>query len=422
MATQAKPSWASDDLAVRFRAVRALSRAIATPLSDADAAIQPMPDASPAKWHLAHTTWFFETFVLRDHVPGYRLFDERWAYLFNSYYEGEGERHPRARRGIISRPSLFDVLAYRVHVDRCLTEAIPVLPVVAAELVELGLNHEQQHQELMLMDLTAAFAENPLLPALWPAGDPPPPPPIPTLEGVRGQAGIVEIGHRGGGFAFDCEAPRHQVLLRPHELADRPVTNGEWLRFIEEEGYARPELWLSDGWAWVLENRIAAPLYWRRTDDGWARFALDGLQPLSHAEPVCHISYFEADAFARWAKARLPTEAEWEAAAAALDPAGGNQLDSAGAVRPLPAPEGRGLRQMFGDVWEWTMSAFLPYPGFVPSQGTVGEYNGKFMSGQFVLKGGSCATPRGHVRASYRNFFYPHQRWHYSGLRLARDL
>jgi ergothioneine biosynthesis protein EgtB len=422
MATQAKPGWASDDLAVRFQAVRALSRDIAAPLSDADATIQPMPDASPAKWHLAHTTWFFETFVLRDHVPSYRAFDSRWAYLFNSYYEGEGERHPRASRGMISRPSLIEVLACRDHIDRALADALPLLPPPALALVELGLNHEQQHQELMLMDLTATFAENPLLPALWPARPSAQPSLAPPLGGVRGQSGIVEIGHRGDGFAFDCEQPRHPTLLRPHELADRLVTNGEWLRFMEEGGYARADLWLSDGWAWVQANRVEAPLYWRRGEEGWNRFVLDGLHPLNPAEPVCHISYYEADAFARWAKARLPTEAEWEAAAASLDPAGGNQLDEAGPARPQPAPSGAGLRQMFGDVWEWTMSAFLPYPGFQPAEGTVGEYNGKFMCNQFVLRGGSCATPRGHVRASYRNFFYPHQRWQFAGLRLARDL
>jgi ergothioneine biosynthesis protein EgtB len=422
MATQAQPA-PSSDLAVRFKAVRALSREIAAPLSDADATIQPMPDASPAKWHLAHTTWFFETFVLRDHLPSYRVHDERWAYLFNSYYEGEGDRHERPRRGMLSRPTLEEVLAYRFHVEAALLEGLPDLSEDAAALVELGLNHEQQHQELMLMDLTATFAENPLLPALWPLQPSPP-----TAAGERafvpGRIGIVEIGHDGSGFAFDSEGPRHPVLLHPHELADRLVTNGEWLSFIEDGGYSRAELWLSDGWAWVQESRIEAPLYWRRNDGTWSRFGLDGVQPLNPADPVCHISYYEADAFARWSGARLPTEAEWEAAAESLDPDGGNQFDVAGAVRPRPA--GRGaqdrLRQMFGDVWEWTMSAFLPYPGFRPAEGTVGEYNGKFMSGQFVLRGGSCATPRGHMRASYRNFFYPHQRWHYAGLRLARDL
>ncbi len=421
MATQARPG-SNDDLAARFQTVRALSRGIAAPLSDADATIQPMPDASPAKWHLAHTTWFFETFVLRDHVPAYRVDDDRWAYLFNSYYEGEGARHERPRRGMLSRPTLDEVLAYRARVEAALLGALPALGEEAAALVELGLHHEQQHQELMLMDLTATFAENPLLPALWPAEPLPPAAEPPPCGWVRGGTGIVELGDDGPDFAFDCEGPRHPVLLHPHELADRLVTNGEWLGFIADGGYARAELWLSDGWSWVRENAVEAPLYWRDTDGGWSRFGLDGLQPLNRAEPVCHISYYEADAFARWAGARLPTEAEWEAAAASLDPHGGNQLDRAGPVRPRPAKDGSDLRQLFGDVWEWTMSAFLPYPGFRPAEGTVGEYNGKFMAGQFVLRGGSAATPRGHMRASYRNFFYPHQRWQYAGLRLARDL
>ncbi len=420
MATQADTPPAAS-LARRYRAVRALSEAIAAPLSDADATLQPMPDASPAKWHLAHTTWFFETFVLRDHVPGHNLYDESWAYLFNSYYEGEGERHPRAKRGMLSRPGLDEILAWRAYVDKAVAAALPKLPEAALNLVELGLNHEQQHQELMLMDLTAAFAENPLRPALWPAAPPSPAPLAPAMEWVEGGAGLVEIGHDGSGFAFDCEGPRHRALLHPHALADRLVTNSEWLAFIEEGGYARPEFWMADGWAWAAENRIEAPLYWSRSDGGWSRFALDGARPLAPAEPVCHISWYEADAFARWAGARLPREEEWEAAATRLDPADGNQLDSAGPVRPRPAA-GTGLRQMFGDLWEWTMSAYSPWPGYRPQEGTVGEYNGKFMCNQFVLRGGSCATPRGHVRAGYRNFFYPHQRWMFSGLRLARDL
>ena len=416
MATQARPQT-SDSLAGRYRAVRRLSLDIAAPLSEADACLQPMPDASPAKWHLAHTTWFFETFLLRDHLPAYRLHDESWAYLFNSYYEGEGARHPRPKRGLISRPSLEEVRAWRAAVDATLLDALDDLP---AELILLGLNHEQQHQELMLMDLTAAFAENPLHPALWPAASRAPsasPRPVRWIEGAQG---LAEIGHDGGNFAFDCEGPRHQVFLHPHKLADRLVTNGEWLGFIADGGYADPLLWLSDGWAWVREHGIEAPLYWRNGEAGWSRFSLDGLRPLDPAEPVCHISYYEADAFARWAGARLPTEAEWEVAARGLDPDSGNQLDAAGPPRPLAAG-GEGLKQMFGDVWEWTGSAFLPYPGFAPAPGAVGEYNGKFMCSQMVLRGGCCATPRGHVRASYRNFFYPHQRWMFSGLRLARD-
>jgi ergothioneine biosynthesis protein EgtB len=403
----------------RFRAVRALSVAIAAPLSDADATVQPMPDASPAKWHLAHTSWFLETFVLRDHVLGYRPFDPRFAYLFNSYYEGEGERHPRPKRGMLSRPSLDEILAWRAHVDDAVASALPTLPRQALAFVELGLNHEQQHQELMLMDMLATFAENPLRPAVWPLEAESPSPATRDLGWIDGREGIVQIGHDGAGFAFDNEGPRHRVFLQRHALADRVVTNGEWLGFIADGGYGDPRLWLADGWAWVQQNGVEAPLYWLREDEGWARFGLDGVAPLDPAEPVCHISYYEADAFARWAGARLPTEAEWEAAAAAQDPLGGNQLDEAGPVRARPAMAGDA--GLFGDVWEWTSSAYLPYPGYAPPEGTVGEYNGKFMCSQMVLRGGSCATPRGHVRATYRNFFYPHQRWMFSGLRLARS-
>jgi ergothioneine biosynthesis protein EgtB len=417
MATNIRTGDAQDP-ASSFRAVRALSRSIAAPLSDADATIQPMPDASPAKWHLAHTSWFFETFVLRDHVPGYRAFDERWAYLFNSYYEGEGERHPRPRRGMLSRPSLDQVLAYREHVEEATAQALPFLPPRALELVALGLNHEQQHQELMLMDMLATFAANPLLPAVWEAEDGVSQRDPRPAGWISGHEGIVAIGHQGEGFAFDCEGPRHRVFLQRHRLADRLVTNSDWLGFMADGGYCDPRLWLADGWDWVRREGIEAPLYWLRGDGGWRRFGLDGVREVAPAEPVCHISYYEADAFARWAGARLPTEAEWEAAARAFDACEGNQLDCAGPARPRPVAAGA---QFFGDVWEWTGSAYLPYPGFAPPEGAVGEYNGKFMCSQMVLRGGSCATPRGHVRASYRNFFYPHQRWMFSGLRLARS-
>ena len=418
MATQAK-TRTDASLGQSYETVRRLSLDLAAPLSDADATLQPMPDASPAKWHLAHTTWFFETFVLRDHLPEYRLFDARWAFLFNSYYEGEGARQPRPRRGMLSRPSLDEIRAYRAHVDAALAASIDRLP---ADLIVLGLHHEQQHQELMLMDMLAAFAENPLRPAIWPAAAAAPAAPAAEpLRWVARAGGLVEVGDAGVGFAFDCERPRHQALLHPHALADRPVTNGEWLGFIAAAGYREPTLWLSDGWAWVQQEGIAAPLYWARQGEEWFRFGLDGFRPVDPAEPVTHISYYEADAFARWAGARLPTEQEWEAAAAGCEASDGHQLDEAGPARPRPAPPGDGLRDLFGNVWEWTASAFLPYPGFRPAEGTVGEYNGKFMSSQMVLRGGSCATPRGHVRASYRNFFYPHQRWMFSGLRLARD-
>ena len=398
-------------LAERLAATRALSLALANPLSDADATIQPHPDASPAKWHLAHTTWFFETFVLRDHVADYRVHDGRWPFLFNSYYEGEGERHPRARRGMISRPSLDEVRGWRAHVDEALDRALPRLPPAALELVALGIQHEQQHQELFLTDILATFAENPLEPAY---GE------LPSaaclamepLTWLPGREGIVEVGAGPDEFAFDCERPRHRTLLHPHAIAHRPVTNGEWQEFIAGGGYRTPALWLSEGWDWVRREHIAAPLYWH--EDGTA-FTLGGRRELDRAAPVAHVSYYEADAFARWAGARLPTEADWEEFAAAADPTGGHQLDRAGPV--IPQVGGA----VFGDVWNWTASAFLPYPGFVPAAGTVGEYNGKFMCGQFVLKGASCATPRGHSRASYRNFFPPAARWQFSGVRLARD-
>ncbi|MFT3965402.1 MAG: ergothioneine biosynthesis protein EgtB [Sphingobium sp.] len=412
------------DLIGRFEAVRALSLSLTANLSDADATAQSMPDASPAKWHLAHTTWFFETFVLRDHVPGYRAFDDRFAFLFNSYYEAEGPRHDRPRRGLLTRPSLDDVLAYRGHVDAVMFNALPLLTPEARTLVDLGLHHEQQHQELLLTDILHLFAQNPLQPGLWPRGQrelvagPGP------MAWVEGRSGLVEIGHAGGGFAFDCEGPRHKIHLAPHALADRLVTNGDWINFMESGGYRDPAHWLSDGWTWVRTQEVEAPLYWLADGaGGWTRFTLSGREPVNPAEPVTHISLYEADAFASWAGARLPTEAEWEAAAAPLPPDSGTFLDRAGPCRPTVARDGEdGLRQMFGDVWEWTGSAYRPYPGFHAASGAVGEYNGKFMSGQFVLRGGSCATPRGHTRSSYRNFFYPHQRWQFTGLRLAKDL
>lgn len=421
MKTEHEPARASAMLGERFRRVRALSVALVEPLSDADATIQSMDDASPAKWHLAHTSWFFETFVLRDHVPGYRLFDAHWPFLFNSYYEAEGARHARPRRGMLSRPSLDDVLLYRTAVDAALIEALPDLPAEAAALVELGCQHEQQHQELLLTDILHHFSVNPLECAVW-TGERKGPVAMPDPLGwIEGRTGIVEIGvnAESGSFAFDCEGPRHQQLLHPHAIADRTVTNGEWAAFIADGGYRDPRLWLSDGWAWVQREAIEAPLYWRSDGQHWTRFGLGGRRPLDPAAPVTHVSFFEADAYASWAGARLPTEFEWESAAAGEDPAGGNQLDAPGPIEPRPSSGGPAF---FGDVWEWTGSAYRPYPGFAAVEGAVGEYNGKFMSGQFVLRGGSCATPRGHARASYRNFFYPHQRWQFTGVRLAKDL
>ena len=426
MATLARPQPVSD-LASRLFATRRLTLDLAAPLSDADAAIQPFPDASPAKWHLAHTTWFFETFVLRDHLPGYRPFDERFAYLFNSYYEGEGERHPRPRRGMLSRPSLDEVRSYRASVDEALRRALPELSPSALELVELGINHEQQHEELFLTDILATFAENPLDPAYAPFRHCEEPEATRQSskdketgllrsarndDWIEGCTGVVEIGASDDRFAFDSERPRHRVFHEPHAIVSGRVTNQQWREFIADGGYSTPTLWLSDGWAWAQQGGISAPLYWR--EDG-TEFTLGGRREIDWAAPVAHVSCYEADAFARWAGARLPTEAEWESFATSADPNLGNQLDQAGAVAPRP---GGGL---FGDVWEWTMSAFAPYPGFAPAEGAVGEYNGKFMSGQLVLKGASCATPRGHSRASYRNFFPPDARWQFTGLRLARD-
>ena len=398
------------DLADRLAATRRLSLDLAAPLSEADANLQPFADASPAKWHLAHTTWFFETFVLRDHTPGYRPFDERFHFLFNSYYEGEGERHARPRRGMLSRPSLAEVRDWRAHVDEALAKAMPGLPAAALELVELGIHHEQQHQELLLTDLLAGLAENPLEPAY---GELPPPAcfAVEPLNWLPGREGKVSVG-ADEGFSFDAERPPHDVLLSPHAIAARPVANREWAEFIADGGYRTATLWLSDGWDWVQREKIEAPLYWH--GDG-SMFTLGGRREIDGAAPVAHVSFYEADAFARWAGARLPTEAEWEDFASSADPWLGHQLDAAGPVVPKA---GGGL---FGDVWQWTMSAFLPYPGFKTAEGAVGEYNGKFMSGQMVLKGASCATPRGHSRASYRNFFPPSARWQFTGVRLARD-
>jgi ergothioneine biosynthesis protein EgtB len=398
-------------LADRYSATRRLTLDLAAPLSDADATVQPFPDASPAKWHLAHTSWFFEAFILRDRVRGYALFDERYPYLFNSYYEGEGDRHPRPKRGMLSRPTLDEIRDYRAHVDDVLLKALPGFGPAELELVELGINHEQQHQELFLTDILATFAESPLNPAY---GELPKPACFATEPPSfhRGVEGIVEIGAPESGFAFDCERPRHRVFLAAHEIANRRVTNGEWREFVREGGYETASLWLSDGWDWVRRERIRGPLYWR--EDG-TEFTLGGLREIDWSAHVAHVSYVEADAFARWAGARLPSEAEWESFALSADPAIGNQLDRAGAVVPTP---GGG---MFGDVWEWTGSAFSAYSGFAPAEGAVGEYNGKFMSGQLVLKGASCATPRGHSRPSYRNFFPPTARWQFTGLRLARD-
>ncbi|MGB3469754.1 MAG: ergothioneine biosynthesis protein EgtB [Erythrobacter sp.] len=406
-------------LRARFAATRALSEALIEPLSEADACLQSMADASPAKWHLAHTTWFWETFLLRDHKPGYTLFDERYPFLFNSYYEAEGARHARAARGMLSRPSVSEILEWRGAVDAAME---PLLGDPAhIDLIELGIAHEQQHIELLLTDIKHALFQNPIGPAMWEGAAPKLAEPSAAMQWHSHPGGVALIGREKTGFAFDNEGPRHRVLLEPFSLSDRLVTNGEWAQFIADGGYENASLWLADGWAWVNQHGITAPLYWREDE----HFTHYGWQARDPNAPVTHISHFEAGAFATWAGARLPTEFEWEAnargqdvegSAQAHDASGGNQFD--GAAPPLPI----GGRSLFGDVWQFTSSAYLPYPRFRVADGAVGEYNGKFMSGQCVLKGASCATVRGHSRPSYRNFFYPHQRWQFTGLRLAKDV
>jgi ergothioneine biosynthesis protein EgtB len=414
---------AADSTRQRFAKIRSISVGLVENLSDGDTTAQSMPDASPAKWHLAHTTWFFESFVLSQFVPHYRPYNACFPALFNSYYEAKGTRIARGARGSITRPSLQEILEYRLYVDTAVLRALDGSPPSVRELVELGCHHEQQHQELLLTDLLHLFSQNPLETIFRPPMDRPADAAPMPLRWVQGVQGAVQIGHDESGFSFDCERPRHTAWLSPHALADRLVTNAEWLQFIEDCGYRRAELWLSDGWAWVRDNGIHAPLYWRLRDSlEWKQFGLDGLRPLEMSAPVCHVSYYEAEAFARWMGARLPTEGEWESAADRANLTEAVALDAFRAVRPRPADGRERVRQLYGDAWQWTGSAFLPYPGFRAAPGAIGEYNGKFMSNQFVLKGGSCATPKGHVRASYRNFFYPHQRWQFTGVRLAKDL
>ncbi|VTU24972.1 Iron(II)-dependent oxidoreductase EgtB [Variovorax sp. PBL-H6] len=410
----AKP--AADDLRDRFQAVRAHSLALAAPLSAEDQCIQSMPDASPTKWHLAHTTWFFETVLLQPHAEGYRVFDVAFAYLFNSYYEALGPRHPRPHRGLLTRPSLDQVHAYRRHVDEGVhalllrSEGAPNWDAIVA-IIELGLNHEQQHQELILTDILHALSCNPLLPAYRAV----PVPALrlasvaPAMRWLSRPGGTIEVGHADGGFCFDNETPRHAALLQPYAIADRLVNCGEYAQFIADGGYQRPELWLSDGWAAVQAQGWRHPAYWLAADDprlahpgttaGWQVFGLQGVRPMEPEAPVSQLSFYEAAAYAEWAGARLPTEFEWEA-----------------------AHDAPGISQMSGHVWQWTRSSYDPYPGFRPLSGVAAEYNGKFMVGQLVLRGGSVATPEGHSRPSYRNFFPPAARWQFSGLRLAKDL
>ncbi|MDM0030779.1 ergothioneine biosynthesis protein EgtB [Variovorax sp. J22P271] len=406
---------AAEALRELFQAVRAHSLELAAPLSAEDQCIQSMPDASPTKWHLAHTTWFFETVLLQPHASGYRAFDARFHYLFNSYYEALGPRHPRPQRGLLTRPSLDEVHQYRRHVDRAVLDLLggagEAVWATIEPILTLGLHHEQQHQELIVTDILHALWCNPLLPAYRPPGGPglrlasatPP------LHWLPHPGGVAEVGHAQAGFAFDNELPRHPVLLRPHAIADRLVNCGDFVQFIADGGYQRPELWLSDGWAAVQAQGWRAPAYWLAADDprlahegvpgGWQVFGLHGVRPLEPEAPVAQLSFFEAAAYAEWAGARLPTEFEWEA-----------------------AHDAPGISQMSGQVWQWTRSSYDPYPGFRPLAGVAAEYNGKFMVGQLVLRGGSIATPPGHTRASYRNFFPPAARWQFSGLRLAKDL
>ena len=409
-----------NSLKERLIAMRARSTALANPLSDEDQLAQANDDASPTKWHLAHTTWFFEAFLLKRFLRGYRVFDERFEYCFNSYYESVGPRQPRAKRGLLTRPSAQEVRDYRAYVDEALDRLFDGdLPREAAELIELGINHEQQHQELLLTDVLSLFAAEPLKPAYREASPGVVVREALPLDFVAFDGGIYDIGHDGGGFAHDNEGPLHEALLRPFKLARRSVTNAEWIAFIEDGGYSTPTLWLADGWATVKGQDWQGPLYWEEAQGGYMQMSLNGFRPVDLAAPVTHVSYYEADAFARWAGYRLPTEFEWEVASASV-PVAGRMLGE-DCPRPMPAKQGAGLLQMFGDVWEWTSSAYLPYPGFKAAPGAVGEYNGKFMCSQFVLRGGSCATPDGHVRRTYRNFFYPHQRWQFTGLRLAAD-
>lgn len=405
-------------LAGRYRSVRELTEQLAAPLSPEDQCIQSMPDASPVKWHRAHTTWFFETIVLVPHAPWYEPYDPEFHYLFNSYYEALGARHPRPRRGVISRPSSDDVTRYRQHVDAAMLRLIGMGPKPAVQwLIELGLQHEQQHQELILTDIKHAFSCNPLYPA-YSDRNPESGSFTPKMSWHEYAGGIYWVGAGTDGFAFDNEQPRHRVLLSPFRMASRLVTCGEYFEFMHEGAYRRPELWLSDGWNFVQTHGIATPEYWSDRSGEWQIFTLNGMKPLRRDEPVVHVSFYEADAYARWCGKRLPTESEWEAVAA-TQPVHGNLLDRT-RLHPQPA-SGNGPMQIYGDAWEWTRSAYEPYPGFKPWDGAIAEYNGKFMCGQIVLRGGSCITPADHIRPGYRNFFPPSARWQFSGIRLAED-
>jgi ergothioneine biosynthesis protein EgtB len=416
--------FVSNDLEHNLFATRRLTQELAAPLSDEDQTVQSCPDASPTKWHLAHTSWFFETFVLVPHLADYQVFDARYNYCFNSYYEAQGARQPRADRGLLTRPAAAEVRRYRAHVDQGLERLFASGQAYEPHIVpllEIGINHEQQHQELLLTDILSLFASNPLRPAYLEASSDLPARRSNPLRWIDFSGGLYTIGHTQHAFAYDNEMPSHRVFVNPFKLADRLVTNGEWQDFIKDGGYDAHHLWLSDGWTKVQEDHWKAPLYWEEKDGAWHQMTLFGSMPVDPGAPVSHVSYYEADAYARWAGKRLPTEFEWEIASADA-PVEGNMLASR-ALRPLPAPQTSDIKvsQMFGDVWEWTQSAYAPYPGYHPPAGTIGEYNGKFMCSQQVLRGASCVTPDSHARKTYRNFFYPHQRWQFCGLRLADE-
>lgn len=403
-----------------YDSVRSQSQRLCEPLLVEDYGVQSMPDVSPPKWHLAHTTWFFETFVLKAYAPSYREFHPQFHFLFNSYYEAVGPRHSRNERGLLSRPTVEEIYRYRGYVDDHIRELLdnPPRDDELARRIVLGCHHEQQHQELLLTDIKHIFATNPLRPSyrndFRPAKSRPA-----QLQWHEFAPGLTAIGHDGIGFCFDCELPRHTTYVAPYRLMNRLVTNGEYLQFIADNGYGRAELWLSDGWRTRQQEGWQAPLYWELQDSEWWHMTLAGMRPVDEHEPVCHVSFYEADAYARWARKSLPTEAAWEAAARNYAVQG--NFAHGNAFHPLPAPESTDMSQLYGDVWEWTRSAYAPYPGYYPASGALGEYNGKFMCNQLVLRGGSCATPLGHVRPSYRNFFYPESRWQFSGIRLMEE-
>ena len=406
-----------------YQRIRKDSELICAPLETDDYCVQTMPDVSPAKWHLAHTSWFFETFVLLPFLDNYRCFEPLYDHLFNSYYITHGQPFSRPARGLLSRPTVKQIYRYRAAVD----EAMQTLLANAAEtsrpqieqLVTLGLNHEQQHQELMLTDLKHVFAQNPMRPRYRELALPPPRPSS-EISWLAVDEDVYQVGQHGDAFGYDNEYPRHKVMLNAFALASRPVTNAEYIAFIEDGGYREPALWLSDGWSTLQANTWEAPLYWERRDNEWWHMTLDGMRPVDLHAPVCHVSQYEAAAYASWAGKRLPTEFEWEVSASTVTVEG--NLRETGYLQPVAAKDTASLQQCFGDVWEWTASAYAPYPGYRAAEGSIGEYNGKFMSSQAVLRGGSCATPADHIRASYRNFFYPKDRWQFSGIRLAQDL